>query len=101
MAKKSKIQKNLKVILLSNKYKDKRSEFRSKRNDKSLSLVERYEAQKVLSSLPRNSSFTRIRNRCEITGRSRGFIRKAKVSRICFRSLAAFGMIPGVKKSSW
>lgn len=62
---------------------------------------ERAEAVDALNKLPKNSSPTRLRNRCQLTGRSRGFLRKYKLSRICFREMANMGLIPGVVKSSW
>jgi small subunit ribosomal protein S14 len=62
---------------------------------------ERFAARMELAKLPRNSSRTRIRNRCEMSGRSRGFYRKLKVSRIALRDLANFGQAPGVTKASW
>ena len=69
--------------------------------DKTISIEERFEAQLKLNKLPRNSSKVRQRNRCRVTGRPRGYYRKFQVSRIALRELAAFGLIPGVKKSSW
>ena len=68
---------------------------------KTLSLEERFIAQTKLAQLPRNSSKVRIRNRCELTGRPRGYYRRFNLSRITLRELASFGMLPGVKKSSW
>ena len=62
---------------------------------------ERYEAVNTLNKLPKNSSPVRLRNRCQITGRSRGFLRKYKLSRLCFREMANMGLLPGVVKSSW
>ena len=69
--------------------------------NKKLPLTERFEAQLKLAKIPRNSSKTRIRNRCEITGRPRGVYRKLKISRIALRDLASKGKIPGMTKSSW
>lgn len=62
---------------------------------------DRYDAVNNLNKLPKNSSPVRLRNRCQITGRSRGFLRKYKLSRLCFREMANMGLIPGVVKSSW
>ncbi|ALC80349.1 MULTISPECIES: 30S ribosomal protein S14 [Bacillus] len=89
MAKKSKIVKEKKRQAMVAKYAELRKE-----------LIEKgdYEA---LRKLPRDSSPTRLKNRCEITGRPRGYLRKFKMSRIAFRELAYKGQIPGVKKSSW
>ena len=70
-------------------------------NDKDLPLEDRIRATIKLAMKPRNSSLTRVRNRCEITGRSRGFYRKFKISRIALRELGNQGMIPGLTKSSW
>ena len=69
--------------------------------NKNLAQEERFEAQLKLASLPRNSSPTRVRNRCELTGRPRGYFRKLKLSRIALRELASLGQIPGMVKSSW
>ena len=69
--------------------------------NKKLSLEERFKAQMKLSKLPKNSSRTRVRNRCEITGRSHGVYRKLKISRIALRELSLEGKIPGMFKSSW
>ncbi|MDR2724256.1 MAG: 30S ribosomal protein S14 [Holosporaceae bacterium] len=70
-------------------------------NDKTLPLEERFAVQLKLSALPRTSSFTRIRNRCMVTGRARGVYRKFNISRIMLREMAAEGLVPGVRKASW
>jgi len=101
MAKTSSIQKNQKRIKLSKKFHKKRQELKKIINNKKLPLEERFEAQLKLSKLPRNSARTRIRNRCEITGRPHGYYRKLRVSRIALRELALSGKIPGMTKSSW
>ena len=101
MAKTSSVQKSLKVLRLVNSVSKKREMLKSRIYDKNLPLSERFEAVMKLSSLPRSSSKTRVRNRCEITGRARGFYRKFKLSRIQLRDMAAFGHLPGVIKSSW
>jgi small subunit ribosomal protein S14 len=101
MAKTSSVQKSLKVVRLVNSVSKKREVLKSRIYDKNLPLSERFEAVMKLSSLPRSSSKTRVRNRCEITGRARGFYRKFKLSRIQLRDMAAFGHLPGVIKSSW
>ena len=101
MAKTSSIQKNLKRIKLSKKFYKKRQELKKIICNKKLPLEERFEAQLKLSKLPRNSAKTRIRNRCEITGRPHGYYRKLRVSRIALRDLALSGKIPGMTKSSW
>ena len=101
MAKKSSIQKNLKRIRLSIKFSKKRENFKKIIKNKKLPLKERFEAQLKLAKIPRNSARTRIRNRCEITGRPHGVYRKLRISRIALRDLALAGKIPGMTKSSW
>ena len=101
MAKTSSIQKNLKRIKMTNKFFNKRKKLKALIMDKKLPLEERFEAQLKLSKLPRNGAKTRIRNRCEITGRPHGVYRKLKISRIALRQLASSGKIPGMTKSSW
>jgi small subunit ribosomal protein S14 len=101
MARKAKIESNKKRIALSEKYGALRKELREKVKNENLSEEERFEAMIKLQQLPKNSAKVRVRNRCELTGRSRGFYRKFKLSRIAFRELALRGMIPGVTKSSW
>ena len=101
MAKTSSIQRNLKRIKLVAKFKKKRAELKKIIKDKKLPLDERFTAQLKLAKLPRNSAKTRIRNRCEITGRPHGVYRKLKISRIALRKLASDGKIPGMTKSSW
>ena len=101
MSKLSSINKNNKRIKLSEKFKKKRSELKKIIMNKKLSLEERFKAQQKLSNLPRNSSSTRIMNRCQITGRPHGVYRKLKISRIALRELALKGRIPGMTKSSW
>ena len=101
MAKKSSINRNKKRIELTLKYANKRTNLKKIIMDKKLSLEERFIAQMKLSKLPRNSSKIRVKNRCEITGRSRGVYRKLKISRIILRQLSLEGKIPGMIKSSW
>ena len=101
MAKLSSINKNNKRIKLSNRFYAKRKKLKDIIMDKKLSLEERFKAQQKLSSLPRNSSKIRIRNRCQITGRPHGVYRKLKISRIALRDLGLHGLIPGMTKSSW
>ena len=101
MAKTSAIQRNLKRIKLANKFLKKREKLKKIIRNKKLPLEERFAAQLKLAKIPRNSARTRIRNRCEITGRPHGFYRKLKISRIALRELAATGKIPGMTKSSW
>ena len=101
MAKTSSIQRNLKRIKLSKKFLKKRELLKKIIKNRKLPLTERFEAQLKLAKIPRNSSRTRIRNRCEITGRPHGVYRKLKISRIALRQLASSGKIPGMTKSSW
>ena len=101
MAKTSSIQRNLKRIKLAEKFLKKREDLKKIIKNKKLPLEERFAAQLKLAKLPRNSSKTRIRNRCEISGRPHGFYRKLKITRIALRDLASKGKIPGMTKSSW
>ena len=101
MAKTSAIQRNLKRIRMVKKFQKKRSDLKKIINNKKLPLEERFAAQLKLAKIPRNSARTRIRNRCEITGRPHGVYRKLKISRIALRDLASKGKIPGMTKSSW
>ena len=101
MAKTSSIQRNLKRIKLAKKFFKKRKKLKMIISNKKLPLDERFAAQLKLAKIPRNSSRTRIRNRCEITGRPHGFYRKLRISRIALRDLASSGKIPGMTKSSW
>ena len=101
MAKMSAINKNNRRIKLSNRFYNKRKKLKKIIMDKKISLEERFKAQQKLSKLPRNSSKTRVVNRCEITGRPHGVYRKLKVSRIALRKLTLEGKIPGMVKSSW
>jgi len=101
MAKTSVIQRNLKRIRMVKNQSKSREDLKIIIYNKNLSLEERFQAQLKLSAMPRNSSKTRIRNRCELTGRGRGYYRKFRLSRICLRELASVGMLPGVTKASW
>ena len=101
MAKTSAIQRNLKRIKMSKKFLNKRNKLKKIIKNRKLPLTERFEAQLKLAKLPRNSAKTRIRNRCEITGRPHGVYRKLRISRIALRDLASKGKIPGMTKSSW
>ena len=101
MAKKSAVNRNEMVRKLVKQFASKREELKAIANDESLPLEERFEARLKLAELPRNSSKTRIRNRCEVTGRPRAYYRKLKMSRIALRDLGSNGKIPGLVKSSW
>jgi small subunit ribosomal protein S14 len=101
MAKKSSIEKNKTRRELVKKFAGRRERLLTVANDESKSMEERFEARLKLAELPRNSSKTRIRNRCEITGRPRAYYRKLGMSRIALRELGSKGLIPGLVKSSW
>ena len=101
MAKKSAVNRNEMVKQLVKQYAEKRDALKAIANDESRPLEERFEARLKLAELPRNSSATRIRNRCEITGRPRAYYRKLRMSRISLRELGSAGLIPGLVKSSW
>ena len=101
MAKKSAVNRNEMVKTLVKKFASKRDALKAIANNESLPLEERFEARLKLAELPRNSSKTRIRNRCDVTGRPRAYDRKLRMSRIALRELGSHGMIPGLVKSSW
>ncbi|WP_417462097.1 30S ribosomal protein S14 [Kordiimonas sp.] len=101
MAKKSAINKNARREKLVAKYAKKRAELKEQIYNKDLGEEERWMVVMQLAALPRNSAKTRVRNRCEVTGRPRGYYRKFKMSRIGLRELGSAGKIPGVVKSSW
>ena len=101
MAKKRAVNRNEAVKALVAKFADKRAALKAIANDESLPLEERFDARLKLAALPRNSAPSRIRNRCEVTGRPRAFYRKLKMSRIALRELGNLGQIPGLTKSSW
>ncbi len=101
MAKKSAVNRNEKVKVLVQRYAARREALKAIANDESLPLEDRFEARLKLAELPRSSSKTRIRNRCEVTGRPRAYYRKLKMSRITLRELGSQGQIPGLVKSSW
>jgi len=101
MAKTSLIQREAKREALVAKYAKKREELNAIITDAKRSDEERYIARLELQKLPRNSAPTRIHNRCELSGRSKGYYRKLKVSRIALRDLSNFGQVPGMTKASW
>lgn len=101
MAKRSSIEKEKRRERTVKLKWDKRQSLRKKALDMSSTEEERQAARIALNKMPRDSAKTRLRNRCQLTGRSRGFMRKFKLSRLCFREMASFGMIPGVTKASW
>ncbi|THH34489.1 30S ribosomal protein S14 [Aliishimia ponticola] len=101
MAKKSMIAREVKRQKLVEKYAAKRAELKEIINDESKPMEERFRASLKLAKLPRNSSATRLHNRCQLTGRPHAYYRKLKVSRIALRDLGSNGQIPGLVKSSW
>ena len=101
MAKTSAIQRNLKRIRMSKRFANRRKKLKAIVNNRKLPLNERFAAQLKLSKMPKNSAKTRVRNRCEITGRPHGVYRKLRISRIALRDMASSGKIPGITKSSW
>ena len=101
MAKTSSIEKNNKRAKLAKQYADKRSALKATVKDQNLSMEERFKATLKLAELPRNSAKVRVRNRCEVSGRPRGYYRKLKMSRIALRQLGNLGQVPGLVKSSW
>jgi small subunit ribosomal protein S14 len=101
MAKLSSINKNEKRKALVKRYAGRYARLKAVANDKSLDETERLIARLKLAEVPRNGNPTRIRNRCELTGRPRAYYRKFRLCRIQLRDLANKGLIPGVVKSSW
>lgn len=101
MARKAMVEKQKRrerIVALKGK---KREEIRRRSRDLNLTEEEREKARIELNKMPRDSSRVRLRNRCQLTGRARGNLRKFKLSRLCFREMALMGLIPGVTKSSW
>ncbi len=101
MAKKSSIENNKRRQRLVKKFAGRRERLLNLANDESKAMDERFEARLKLAQMPRNGSKTRIRNRCEVSGRSRAVYRKLKMSRIALRELGNKGLVPGLVKSSW
>ena len=101
MAKLSSINKNerRKKLVLQNAAKY--AKLKAIANDESKDETERLIARLKMAEIPRNGNPTRVRNRCELTGRSRAYYRKFRLSRVMLRELANKGLIPGVTKSSW
>jgi small subunit ribosomal protein S14 len=101
MAKKSSIEKNNRRRKMAKQFANRRAKLKAIVQDKDLPVEERFAATLKLAELPRNSSRTRVRNRCELSGRPRAYYRKHKLSRIALRELGSKGLIPGLVKSSW
>ncbi|MCH2096268.1 MAG: 30S ribosomal protein S14 [Rhodobacteraceae bacterium] len=101
MAKKAMIEREKKRQKLVDKFAAKRAELKEIANDESKPMEERFKARLKLAKLPRNSSPTRLHNRCQLTGRPHAYYRKLKISRIALRELGSKGQLPGMVKSSW
>ena len=101
MAKKSMIAREVKRQKLVDQYATKRAALKKVISDQERPMEERFRASLKLAKLPRNSSATRLHNRCQLTGRPHAYYRKLKVSRIALRDLGSHGQIPGLVKSSW
>jgi len=101
MAKKSAVEKNKNRKKLVDKYAKKRADLKAVIKNRDADPEERFEATLALAALPRNGARTRLRNRCGLTGRPRGYYRKFGLSRIAVRDLGSIGQIPGLVKSSW
>ncbi|MGB0927016.1 MAG: 30S ribosomal protein S14 [Pikeienuella sp.] len=101
MAKKSMIARETKRQELVDKFAAKRAALKEIASNEDLSMEERFKARLKLAKLPRNSSATRLHNRCKVTGRPKAYYRKLQMSRIALRDLASNGEIPGMVKSSW
>jgi small subunit ribosomal protein S14 len=101
MAKTSSVEKNNRRRKLVDRYAAKRKALKDAVMDQKLPIEERFRAQLKLAAMPRNSAKTRIRNRCEVTGRPRAYYRKLKMSRVALRDLGNSGLVPGLVKSSW
>lgn len=101
MAKAAMIEREKKRQKLVEKYAAKRAALKEIASDESKPMEERFRARLKLAKLPRNSSATRLHNRCQVSGRPKAYYRKLKMSRIALRDLASFGQVPGMVKSSW
>ena len=101
MAKLSSINKNERRKKLVKKYAGQYARLKAIADDESLDFQDRWVARLKMAEIPRNGNPTRVRNRCELTGRPRGYYRKFRLARVMLRDLAVRGMIPGVTKSSW
>jgi small subunit ribosomal protein S14 len=101
MAKKSSIEKNKRREKLVASSAGRRAKLKAMAKDESLSFEDRFAARVKLAEMPRNGSATRIKNRCQVTGRPRAYYRKLKMSRIALRELGNKGLVPGLVKSSW
>lgn len=101
MAKTSSVQRNMKRIKLAAKYNEQRLKLKKIIRSETVSQAEKDDAIRKMQAIPRNASPVRVRNRCQMTGRSRAYVRRFGLSRISFREQALEGKIPGVRKASW
>lgn len=101
MAKRSAVERDRKRRRLAKRYAARRAALKATANDESKSMEERFAARIALAALPRNGAPSRVRNRCAVSGRPRGYYRKLRMSRIALRELASDGQVPGMVKSSW
>ena len=101
MAKKSSVEKNNRRRKMSKQFSARRAKLKAVARDKTIAMEDRFAATLKLAEMPRNSSQTRVRNRCEMTGRPRAYYRKLRMSRLALRDLGSKGLIPGLVKSSW
>lgn len=101
MAKTGMIERNRKRQKLAKKYASRRATLKALAVDRDLPAEERFQARLKLAELPRNSALNRVRNRCEVSGRPRGYYRKLRMSRVALRELGSNGLVPGLVKSSW
>jgi small subunit ribosomal protein S14 len=101
MAKTSSVEKNNRRRRMTKQFASKRKKLKALVMDKALPVEDRFAATLKLAELPRNSAKNRIRNRCDLTGRARGYYRKTQLCRIAMRDLASLGLIPGMVKASW
>lgn len=101
MAKKSMVERERKRQRMVEKHAETRGEMKKILADRDVSIEERFRISMRLAKMPRNSSPTRLHNRCQVTGRPKGYYRKLKISRIALRELGGSGQIPGMIKSSW
>jgi len=101
MAKKAMIEREKKRQKLVDKFATKRADLKAIARNHELPMEERFAARLKLAKLPRNSSATRLHNRCQLTGRPHAYYRKLRISRIMLRELGSNGQLPGVVKSSW
>ena len=95
------IEREKKRQILVDKFAAKRAELKAIASNLDLTMEERFAARLKLAKLPRNSSATRLHNRCQLTGRPHAYYRKLRISRIMLRELGSNGQLPGVVKSSW